>query len=163
MWTAVFYESGALAFWFCSRCGEVDRDTDCLSEPLESDSSSVTAAADLSLCAVTPPACLRRWKLADGSVLSELSPCSVSFKGVRIPGLATAHSYDLYDSEGTVIRTYRASRERASNHPDSFILTRFQVKENRFIKYRVNCRGEQPVVNKPSGIAILSGLIPVQS
>lgn len=158
LWTAMFYESGALAFWFCSRCGEVDRDTGSLAGTLESFSFTDEYTAEVSYRAVDPPVFIRKWKLADGSILTELAPCSVSYRGMKIPGLTAAHRYDILDAEGSVIRSYRAARERTSNMQEKFILTRFQVENNQLVKYRVSCNGEEPCVNEASGIAILTGL-----
>jgi len=159
----MFYESGALAFWFCSRCGEVDRDTGSLAGPLDTVSSSEESGVEVSYCAVNPPVCARKWKLADGSVLIELAPCSVSYRGISIPGLTAAHRYDLSDAEGSVIRSYRAARERTSNMQEKYILTRFQVENNQLVKYRVSCSGEDPCINEASGIAILTGLISISA
>ncbi len=159
----MFYESGALAFWFCSRCGEVDRDTGSLTEPLDIVAPVDESEGGVRYCAVIPPVFLRKWKLADGSILTELAPCSVSYRGVKIPGLTSAHRYDLSDAEGNVIRSYRAARERTSNMQEKFILTRFQVENNQLVKYRVSCSGEDPCINEASGIAILTGLISISA
>ncbi len=158
LWTAMFYESGALAFWFCSRCGEVDRDTGSLAGRLEGHFPSAGSDTEVSYCAVEPPVCMKKWRLADGSVLTELALCSVSYRGMKIPGLTAAHRYDLSDAEGNVIRSYRAARERTSSMQEKFILTRFQVENNQLVKYRVSCSGEEPCVSEASGIAILTGL-----
>jgi hypothetical protein len=163
LWTAMFYESGGLAFWFCSRCGEVDRDTGSLTDRLEGHFPSVDSDPEVSYCAVAPPMCVRKWKLADGSILAELAPCSVSYRGINIPGLTAAHQYEILDAEGSVIRSYRASRERTSSTQEKFILTRFQVENNQLVKYRVSCNGEVPCVSEASGIAILTGLIAIPS
>ncbi len=156
-WTARFYTRGALAFWFCSCCGEIDREIDSLSEPLEK-AVSVDESSGVSICAATSPVPAGKWALADGSILMEGEPSLTTFMGCRINGMPDSHEYSLADPGGEVVREYKASREKASNLEGSFILTRFQVENDQLIKYRVQCNASEPQVNEASGIAILSGL-----
>lgn len=161
-WTARFYTRGALAFWFCSCCGAVDRNTDNLQEPLEktiSDSDSFT----VDICSVKSPVPTGRWELADGSTLVEGEPSQTAFMGFHITGIPSSHEYSLTDSCGEIVREYRSSREKASNLEGSFILTRFQVENNQLVKYRVQCNTSEPQVNEATGIAILSDLKLIQA
>ena len=164
LWEARFYERGSLAFWFCSRCGEISRETGSLLETLESASDD---AAEVEVHSAEPPVSSRKWVLADGSILSEGDPCSVSFAGVRIPDLPAASEYTLTGSGGEIVRSYKAGRESASNHVGSFILTRFQVVETQLVKYRVHCSKndttDQPNVGNAVGIAIISDLEPIKA
>lgn len=156
-WTARFYTRGALAFWFCSCCGEVDRETGSLSEPLEN-AVSVNESSVVSICSVKPPVPTGKWTLADGSILMEGEPSLSTFMGYKINGMPDSHEYSLADSGGEIVREYKASREKASNLEGRFIVTRFQVDNNQLVKYRVQCNASEPQVNEASGIAILSGL-----
>lgn len=156
-WTARFYTRGALAFWFCSCCGEVDREIDSLSEPLEN-AVLVDESSSVSICAIRSPAPTGKWVLADGSILMEGEPSLTTFMGYKINGMPESHEYSLADPGGKILREYKASREKASSLEGSFILTRFQVENNQLIKYRVQCNASEPQVSEASGIAILSGL-----
>ncbi|MCD4708279.1 MAG: hypothetical protein K8S62_11145 [Candidatus Sabulitectum sp.] len=162
VWTARFYEGGSLAFWFCSRCGEIDRDAGILSESLESTKNP----SGVVFPGKEPPISDRKWGLTDGSVLIEGNPCSVSFRGTDIPTISRAHEYDLTDTDGAVIREYRAFRERVSSNEESFILTRFQVEGNHLIKYRIRCieknNPNEADVGECSSIAIIFNLKPVE-
>jgi len=156
-WTARFYTRGALAFWFCSSCGEVDRNTDNLIEPL-GNTISVDDSSSVSVCSEDSPVPTKRWVLADGSVLIEREMSLSSFMGFAIAGMPNSHEYSLAEPGGEIAREYKASREKASNLEGSFLLTRFQVKNDQLIKYRVQCDSREPQVNEASGIAILSDL-----
>ncbi|MCK5842294.1 MAG: hypothetical protein KAH31_09015 [Candidatus Sabulitectum sp.] len=156
-WTARFYTRGALAFWFCSCCGEVDREIDSLSEPLEN-AVSVDESSTVSFCSRRFPAPTGKWALADGSILIEGEPGLTTFMGYKINGIKDSHEYSLADPGGEIVREYKAGREKASNLEGSFILTRFQVENDQLIKYRVQCNVSEPQVNEASEIAILSGL-----
>ncbi len=161
-WTARFYPRGALAFWFCNSCGEVDRNTDDLREPLKetiSDSDSFT----VDICLVKSPVPTAKWALADGSILIEREPSQTTFMGFRITGMTNSHEYSLTDPSGEIVREYKASREKASNQEGSFILTRFQVENDQLVKFRVQCNTNEPEVNEASGIAILSDLSLIQA
>ena len=160
-WTARFYTRGALAFWFCSCCGEVDRNTDNLQEPLEKpilDNDLFT----VNICSVESPVPAGKWELADGSILVEGEPSQTAFMGFHIPGISSSHEYSLIDPLGEIVREYKASREKASSLEGSFILTRFQVENNQLVKYRVQCNTSEPQVNEATGIAILSDLKSIQ-
>jgi len=166
LWTASFFKRGALAFWFCSSCGETDRDTGALSEPLEDTSGwAKEDSSDSAFAGVEPPPCSGKWLLADSSMLVEGEPCSVTFKGREITGLSSAHEYKLIDAAGTVMREYKAGIERASGQEKSFIITRFQILGDRLIKYRIRCcddeQVDQPFAGEASGISILAGLKPM--
>lgn len=163
LWTARFYDIGTLAFWFCSRCGEVDRDTSTLTEPLEDVPPPGNGESGAAVNSAKPPCCLRRWELKDGSILTECDPCSVSFAGKRIPELSAAHEYRLVNPVGEVIREYKADRERASSHEGSFILTRYQAENDQLVKYRIHCNRGEPTSDEASSIAIISDLKPVEA
>ncbi len=160
-WTPMFFLRGSLAFWFCSCCGNTDRDTSCLSESLQKE----VEAPELTVSSKEPPASKREWNLLDGSILIEGEPCSTRYMGVSIPGLSFAHDYQLVDTSGSVLRKYMASRERASKHDDSFLITRYQVEGDHLIKYRIHCSGnelsEDLEIGEAVGIAILSDLQPL--
>ena len=161
IWTPMFFQRGSLAFWFCSCCGETDRDTSCLSESLDKG----VEAPELTVSTDEPPVPKRKWNLLDGSVLLEDEPCSTRFMGESIPGLSFAHDYKLVDGSGSILRKYTASRERASKRDDSFLITRYQVEGENLIKYRIHCtgskQGEDLEIGEAVGIAILSDLQPV--
>lgn len=163
IWTARFYESGALAFWFCSRCGEVDRDTGDISESLE----NIKNPSGVVFSGEEPPISIRKWKLTDGSVLIEGDFCSVSCRGTDLPTVSRAHEYDLTDIDGVVIREYRALRERVSSHEESFLLTRFQVENGQLIKYRIHCTEKNDPdgtdIRESSSIGIIFDLKPVEA
>jgi hypothetical protein len=165
-WTASFFKRGALAFWFCSSCGETDRATTGFSELLENTSGWVKDPFDTAVAGVEPPRSRGKWQLADFSVLIEGDPCSVSFSGTDIIGLPHAHEYILTDASGNVLREYKAGIERASLQENCFILTRFQVSGDRLIKYRIRCCDENHITplysGEASGISILFGLKPVE-
>lgn len=161
IWTPMFFQRGSLAFWFCSCCGETDRDTSCLSESLDKG----VEAPELTVSSDEPPTSRRKWKLLDGSILIENEPCSTRFVGVSIAGLTFAHDYQLVDDTGSILRKYTAGRERASKVEDSFLITRYQVEGDHLIKYRIHCTGNKPgedlEIGEAVGIAILSDLQPV--
>ena len=160
-WTARFYTRGSLAFWFCSCCGEVDRSTNNLREPLEKSISDIDSFT-VDICSVKSPVPTGKWELADGSILVEGEPSQTAFMGFHITGIPSSHEYSLTDPGGEIVREYTSSREKASNLEGSFILTRFQVESNQLIKYRVQCNTGEPQVSEASGIAILSDLKPIQ-
>lgn len=164
LWTAQFYQSGSLAFWFCSRCGDTDRDVGELNEPLEpppaarfEDSPGVTFEGEV------PEASKRRWKLSDGSMLVEGAQASVSFRGVPLPGIPDSHSYVL-ELAGGGERHFTPMLDRSSARGDCYILTRYRVLQGRLVKYRIHCcenADHKPVsvqVDEPSENTILSGL-----
>lgn len=164
LWTARFYQSGSLAFWFCSRCGDTDREVGQLNEPLEpppaegfEDSPGVTCQGE------APESSGREWDLSDGSVLAEGSPASVSFRGVPLPGIPDSHSYVLRLAHGGE-RRFDPMLNRSSARGDCCILTRYRVHRGRLVKYRIHCcenADRKPVsvqVDEPSENTILSGL-----
>ena len=167
LWTASFFQSGALAFWFCSRCGETDREVGHFPEPLE----DVSGASD-DIPAVTfegerPYTKTRRWHLADGSILEETEPGSTVFRGMSIPGLPDSHSYVLTIAGSGDKREFIPRRDRSSTKEDCFILTRFRVQGNRLVKYRIHCcecsDTGSAMVDEPSGNTILTDLEPFQN
>ena len=165
-WTARFYRSGALAFWFCSSCGETDRDAESLSEPLEDITGFPDDSPEVTIRGEVPAPSGRRWILSDGSTLEEGEPGSVEFRGFPIPGLPDSHLYTLTIAETGETREYAPRFERSSTREDCFILTRFRIEEDRLVKYRIHCcdySDEKPVrIDEPNGNTILSGLESVQ-
>lgn len=165
-WTARFYRSGALAFWFCSDCGETDRDVEHLQEPLEDITGFPDNFPALVVEGENPLSDHRRWKLPDGSILEEGDPGSVEFRGFPIPGLPDSYQYSLTISETGEKREYSPRYERSSTKEDCFILTRYRIVDDRLVKYRVHCceyTEEKSVrIDEPNGNTILSGLQPVQ-
>jgi len=164
LWTASFFRSGCLAFWFCSRCGETDREVGNLAEPLENTSGIPDDVPLVTIEGVIPEKQHRRWLLPDGSVLDEIEPGSTVFRGMPIPGLSDSYRYVLSIASTGEKRDFLPRRERSSAKEDCFILTRYRVEENRLIKYRIHCcecpDADSPAVDQPSGNAILTGLEP---
>ncbi len=163
LWTAQFYQSGSLAFWFCSRCGDTYRDVGELHEPLEPPSAVSEDSTAVTIEGETPESPPRRWKLSDGSVLTEGFPASISFRGVPLPGIPDSHSYVLELSGGGE-RHFTPMLDRSSARGDCCILTRYRVLQGRLVKYRIHCcenTDRKPVsvqVDEPSENTILSGL-----
>ena len=142
LWTARFYRSGALAFWFCQSCGETDREVEDLTVPRG------------------------EWALPDGSVLRRLEPGSVEFRGHPLPGLKDSHRFVLEIAGTGETREYAPSFQRSSSTDDCFILTRYRVEKDRLVKYRIHCcyyDDDRSVrIDEPNGNAILSGLVPLE-
>lgn len=164
LWTARFFRSGALAFWFCQKCGETDRDVEHLEEPLEDIAGFPDDFPTVVVRGITPERAEKKWRLADGSILVRGEPGSVEFRGFPIPGLPDSHRFALTVAETGEVREYAPRFERSSTMEDCFILTRYRIEGNRLVKYRIHCcdyADERPVrIDSPNGNTILSGLEP---
>lgn len=166
LWTARFYRSGALAFWFCQSCGETDREVEDLTEPLEDMSGFPDDFPTVVFRGESPEEPRGEWALPDGSVLRRLEPGSVEFRGHPLPGLKDSHRFVLEIAGTGETREYAPSFQRSSSTDDCFILTRYRVENDRLIKYRIHCcyyDDDRSVrIDEPNGNAILSGLVPLE-
>ncbi len=166
LWTARFYRNGSLAFWFCSRCGETDRDVEHLENPLEDLSGGHVSTEPITIEGEKPLPDNRVWRLSDGSILKETEPASNVFRGYPIAGLSASNSYILRASATGEVREFVPARDRASAVEGCYILTRYCVENNKLIKYRIHCSEDQYSgeirIDEPVGISILSDLTPVQ-
>lgn len=166
LWTARFYRSGALAFWFCQSCGETDREVEDLTEPLEDMSGFPDDFPTVVFHGERPEVPRGEWALPDGSVLRRLEPGSVEFRGHPLPGLKDSHRFVLEIAGTGETREYAPSFQRSSSTDDCFILTRYRVEKDRLVKYRIHCcyyDDDRSVrIDEPNGNAILSGLVPLE-
>ncbi len=165
LWTARFFRSGSLAFWFCQSCGETDREIEQLNEPLEDISGYPDDFPMVVIRGETPSVQEKKWQLADGSVLVQGEPGSVEFRGFPIPGLPDSHCYVLTIAQTGEKREYTPRYERSSTMEDCFILTRYRIENSKLVKYRIHCcdySDHRSVrIDEPNGNTILSGLEPV--
>ncbi|PIE52462.1 hypothetical protein CSA37_06655 [Candidatus Fermentibacteria bacterium] len=166
LWTARFTINGSLAFWFCQRCGETDRDVKNVQEPLEDVSRIADEDCQFTLEGDKPIMPMRCWKLPDGSILKDVEPASISFCGKSIPGITETHSYVLREASTGKVREFLPERERSSDLEGHFILTRYAVIGNKLIKYRISCRTDRETgeveIDEPAAVSILFNLVLVE-
>lgn len=162
LWTARFYRDGSLAFWFCSRCGETDREVEHLEDPLEDLSGTHPAVPPVTIEGEKPISVNRIWRLSDGSVLKEGEPGSTVFRGYPIPGLPGSRSYILRTSANGEVREFIPSRERSSGIEGCYILTRYSVTHGKLVKFRIHCCEDQYSgeieIDEPVGVSVLTDL-----
>lgn len=165
LWTARFFKSGALAFWFCQDCGETDREVEHFEEQLEDLSGFPDDFPAVCFSGEKPPSPAGQWLLSDGSILRQGEPVSMNFRGNPIPGIPDSFQYTLTVKETDGKRKYIPGLERYSTSENCFILTRYRVENNRLVKYRIHCcqypEDRSVRIDQPNGNTILSGLKPV--
>jgi hypothetical protein len=162
VWIAVFFESGRLAYWECENCGEKDREIGQLPERLDTISGWIKSPPVLVSRGARPAASNRRWITRAGSILVEGDPSSTHFVGKPIPGLAEAHSYVMYDANGTIEEVYEPVREQPWRYTDHYWLIRYQVIGADLVRFESHCYEdstyEVPNAGEPKQIVVLSGL-----
>ena len=161
-WVAIFFESERLAYWECADCDHRDREIGPLAERLDTISWWIEDPPVLIAHAPRPSASTQRWMTTKGSSLAEGDPNSNHFVGQAIPGLATAHTYILYDGNDQVKEVYAPVRNQPWPYTDHYWLIRYQVIGNELVRFESHCHQdstyEVPHAVAPKQKVILSEL-----
>lgn len=162
IWVAIFLHSGQLAYWECGSCKINDGEFETYPEPFDGSSGWIEKPLKLISIGTGSPKSDRKWLTKKNTTLVEMEPSSVHYLGLKIPGLAEAHTYLEVDNEGGIQNRYEPQKERIRLNDDHYMLIRFQVIAGNLVRYKSHCfedsMYEIPNAKEPDKEIVLSGL-----